>query len=277
MNIPKKAISFLLQLIAITVIFGVTYIVFGTNYLQKVFNISLLDNYIAITIFLSFVAVCIAIHLIRIKLVIWRIFLQTFLSIKSKIYLFFAHGYIVRIVALLFAFGCAIKILVFLCLINVHLDQYIGLYIAFIIFWIFRIRQIYGGSASFLRDDVSSLLKAYLMPFLVATALGVCLSFWEIYRIDNIPEIKNLYDALEMTIQTIDPNNNLYWRPLRVLIRHVYAYELLVQQMVQFKPLGTAFYFVYLVISEGAITFFGIMLLGMPIRRVGKLTKLAWQ
>lgn len=259
---------YLRQMSIATFIFIITYIVFGTTYLYNFLNTSILNNEIVIFLMLLVLTIIISIHLIRIKLVLWRIFLQTFLSVESKTYLFFAHGYMVRIIAILLALGCSIKILIFLCLINVHLYQYIGLYIAFMIFLIFRIRNTYGGSASFLRSDVSSLLKAYLIPFLIAATLGICLSLWEIYKTDDLIKVNNLGDALEITIKAIDPYNNLYLKPLRIFIRHVYAYELIVQQIVQFKPLGQAFYFIYLVISEGAVTFFGIMLLGMPLREV---------
>lgn len=254
----------------ITIIFLMIYIVFGTNYIQTIFGYSLLNNYIVISLFLSLITILISIHLIRIKLVIWRIFLQTFLSIESKLYIFFSHGYMVRIIAIMLALGCAIKILIFLCLINVHIDQYIGLYIAFVIFWTLRTRNTYGAGSAFLRGDISSLLKSYLMPFLIATTLGIFLSFWEIYQIEHTGEIKSLPDTLKIAIQSIDPNTNLYCRPLRVLIRHVYAFELMIQQVAQLKPFGSVVYFIYLVISEGAITFFGILLLGMPIREKEK-------
>lgn len=266
LEVSKYYSSLLFQLMIITFIFFCVYLIFCTQVITSLIGFSLLSNYIGIISVITCVSIIIAIHLVRIKLVLYRIFLQTFLSTKSKVYIFFSHGFFVRLIGILLAIGCAIKILIFLCLANLHISQFIALYIGFIVFWLFRYKIFYGKSLGFIREDVGRILKSYLIPFLIATALGACISIWEIYNLDKIPAISNLSEALEITINSIDPNRDMYWHPVRVLLRHVYAYELLVQQLLQLKPLGQVLFFIYLVVSEGAITFFGIFLLGMPLK-----------
>lgn len=71
---------------------------------------------------------------------------------------------------------------------------------------------------------------------------------------------------MNYTADVVDPGNNLYFRELRVLIRHLFAYELLVRQLVHIDWVGKPLYFLYLVITEGSVTFFGVFLLALPFK-----------
>ena len=255
----------LLQLIFILIIFLVIYFIFATDIIYKNIGLHPFDNYPTTFLILLICTTIIGMHLVRIKLIFWRIFLQTFLSTESKVYAFFSHGYLVRVMAFALALGCALKIFIFMGLTNVHKEQFIALTIGFLIFWLFRYHNLYGTTTSTIRYDVGLILKSYLTPFLIATAIGMGISLWEIYHIEELPMIHSLSDAMELSLMRVDPQNNIYVRPLRVLMRHIYTYELAVQQVVHIPVLGQAVYFIYLVISEGSVTFFGIFLLGLPI------------
>lgn len=92
----------------------------------------------------------------------------------------------------------------------------------------------------------------------------MCVSVWEIYNIENI-KILELPEIMNLTADIIDPNNDTFLWLIRVTMRHIYAYELLIQNLVSIEYLGKPLYFLYLVISEGSVTFFGVYLLALPV------------
>lgn len=259
-----KLKGFFKQSFIISTIFLFIYYIIYNPTLNNLISESLFDNYYFVLSILLLSTIKISFHLIRIKLIFWRIFLQTFLNISSKIYKFFAHGYMVRLIAIALAFGLSVKILIFFCLIPIHLSQFIILYCGFLLFTIFKINEIYGKNISFIREDIGIILKVYLTAFLLATFTGICVSIWEIYNLETI-KILDPIEIMELTVIDIDPNNNIFLHILRVVIRHLYAYELLIQQLVNFD-LGKPLYFLYLVISEGSVTFFGVYLLSIPLK-----------
>lgn len=176
---------FLTNFLIPTAAFAAIYGLIRYPTLNGALDFSIFDNYIFAGLIVLALTVKISYHLIRIKLVLWRIFLQTFLDASSKIYKFFAHGYMVRIVATILGVGLAVKILIFFCMIPVHFSQFAILYCGFIVFVIFKVNDLYGADISFLRSDLGGILKLYLSAFLLATLTGVCVSVWEIYSIDE--------------------------------------------------------------------------------------------
>lgn len=266
MKIKQK--YFIKQSFIISIIFLLIYYIILNPNLNGIVSESLLDNYLFIGSILLLSTIKISFHLIRIKLIFWRIFLQTFLNTSSKIYKFFAHGYMVRLIAFILSLGLSIKILIFFCLIPIHFSQFIILYCGLLLFTVFKINEIYGKSISFIREDIGIILKVYLTAFLLATFTGICVSIWEICHLEGLKSLDPV-EIMELTAIDIDPNNNIFLRILRIVIRHLYAYELLIQQLVHFD-LGKPLYFLYLVISEGSVTFFGIYLLTIPIKLNGK-------
>lgn len=259
--------SIILQIMIIGVIAYLNFTLFSDKHFWGLMDNSLLLNPSFICIFMLILLVLLARHLIRIKLILYRIFLQTFLSQSSRVYKFFSHGLLVRIIGVFVSAGLVIQVFIYMSLISVHIEQYIGLCIGFSIFWIFMSRyKKPSKGGSFIRSDLNIILKSYLMPFVLATATGICIALWEIYHIDEIHHIKQYSEALEISLASIDPDNNFFWRPIRVMARHIYAWEILMQQIVNIPQFGKVFYFVYLIISQGSVTFFSIFLMAMPYK-----------
>lgn len=253
------------SLLLVTAVFACIYYIVKNPTLNGFFKSSLLADFYFTGAILLVMTFKLASHLIRIKLIFWRIFLQTFLNTSSKIYGFFAHGYMVRLIALILAAGLAIKTYIFFCLLPVHIAQFLILYCGLLIFTLFKVNNLYGKGLTFLRNDVSQILKIYLTAFLLATLTGTCVPIWEIYHLEELRAL-DVLQIMEMTTTLIDPENNIFLRVLRVIIRHLYAYELLIQQLVHIPVFGKPLYFLYLVISEGSVTFFGIFLLALPVK-----------
>lgn len=265
MEKPEKVKkSYLAHLLVVTLVFACIYFIVHKPDLGGILTASLLANWYFTGIILLLMTIKLAAHLIRIKLIFWRIFLQTFLNTSSKIYAFFAHGYMVRLIAVLLAVGLAIKVYIFFCLLPVHTAQFFILYAGLMLFTLFKVNDIYGRDLSFLRSDVGEILKVYLTAFLLATLTGVCVPIWEIYHLEELQSL-DVLQIMGMTTTLIDPENNEFLRILRVMIRHLYAYELLIQQLVHIPVFGKPLYFLYLVVSEGSVTFFSIFLLALPM------------
>lgn len=263
----KNSLKIALQIMIIGLIAYLNFILFSDKHFLGLVDNSLLLNPSFICIFMLILFVLLARHLIRIKLILYRIFLQTFLSQSSRVYKFFSHGLLVRMIGLLVSAGLVIQVFIYMSLISVHIEQYIVLCIGFSIFGVFRSRyKKPSKGVSFIRSDLNIILKSYLMPFVLATATGICIAFWEIYHIDEIHHIKQYSEALEISLASIDPDNNFFWRPIRVMARHIYAWEILIQQIVNIPLFGKILYCVYLIISQGAITFFAIFLMAMPYK-----------
>lgn len=263
----KDSLKIALQIMIIGLIAYLNFILFSDKHFLGLVDDSLLLNPLFICIFMLILFVLVARHLIRIKLILYRIFLQTFLSQSSRIYKFFSHGLLVRMIGLLVSAGLVIQVFIYMSLIPVHLEQYIGLCIGFSIFWILRARyMVLNKDISFIRSDLNMILKSYLMPFALATATGLCIALWEIYHIDEIHHIKQYSEALEISLASIDPDNDFFWRPIRIAARHIYVWEILIQQIVNIPLFGKILYCVYLIISQGAITFFAIFLMAMPYK-----------
>lgn len=242
------------------------FVLFSDKRFFGLFPSSILANEWVVLGFLLLLLCLLAPHVIRIKLILYRIFLQTFLSQTSAVYTFFSHGILVKLVGLIVSIGLVIQVFIFFSLVTVHLEQYIGLCIGFGVFWLFRARYTLNKGLHFLREDLNSILRAYLIPFLLATLTGICIAGWEIWHIDEIRQVHTLADALEIALASIDPHKDFFWRPIRIMARHIYAWELLMQQFVTVPVFGKVFYFVYLIISQGSITFFAIFLMGMPFK-----------
>lgn len=253
--------------ILIAIVAYLNYVLFSDKNFFGLFNNSILLSPTIIIFIMLILLFLLSRHLIRIKLILYRIFLQTFLSQSSFVYKFLSHGFVVRLVAILVSSGLVIEVFIFMSLISVHIDQYIGLCIGFIIFWIFRERTRVRSGASFLRSDLNQILKAYLMPFLLATTTGLGIATWEIWHIDEIHRISGFSEALGISLSSIDPSNDFFWRPIRIMARHIYAWEILIQQIVSIDILGPIFYFVFLIISQGSVTFFAIFLMAMPYKK----------
>lgn len=266
----KRVKRILFELALIGLFSYLNFTLFSDKNFFGIFNDSILLSPIVIIIIMLILLFLLARHLIRIKLILYRIFLQTFLAQTSKIYKFLSHGFVVRLVGLLVSAGLVIEVFIFMSLASVHIDQYIGLCIGFAIFWIFRERTSLRNEASFLRSDLNLILKSYLMPFLLATATGLGIAIWEIWHIEEIHHISGFSEALEISLSSIDPSNDFFWRPIRIMARHIYAWEILIQQiasMEYFGIFGPIFYFVFLIISQGSVTFFAIFLMAMPYNK----------
>lgn len=256
-----------MHIVLIVFIAYLNFILFSDKTFFGLVNNSILLNPEIVIIIMLILLFLLSRHLIRIKLIFYRIFLQTFLSQSSIVYKFLSHGFIVKFVAVVISAGLVIEVFIFMSLVPVHIDQYIGLCIGFIIFWIFRERTSVRSGVSFIRTDLNQILKAYLMPFLLATATGLGIATWEICHIDEIHHISGFSEALEVSLTSIDPGNNFFWQPIRVMARHIYAWEILIQQIVKIELIGPIFYFVFLIISQGSITFFSIFLMAMPYKK----------
>lgn len=267
-SIPTKAkqisSAIFLHLLAAIGFFCIIFIVFADQSFLGLFPVPILANEYFIGSLVLIMTFLLSRHLIRLKLVLWRIFLQTIFSTTSRLYKFFAHGYMVRVIAVVLSLGMSLNIIVFMSLISVHKTQYISLCIGYCIFYLCRIHSKYGVGASFIRSDVNAILKSYLMPFMLATMVAMATTVWEIYTIDEFQKINGINDAMEIALRSI---NSAYLWPVRVMARHIYAYELLMQQVANVPVMGKALYFIYMVLTEGAITFFSIFLLGMPYKK----------
>lgn len=244
------------------------YVLFSDKSFLGLFTTPILSNMWVVLAVLIPMLILLARHVIRIKLTLYKIFLQTFLSQSSSIYKFFSRGLLVWLIALVFSCGLVVNLFIFLCLIPVHLDQYIGMCIGFCVFWFLRQRYKNTKGINFLRDDLNSLIKIYAMPFILANITGLGIVTWEILHIDDFQNVKNISDALETSLAFIDPNNDFLLYPVRVIARHMYAWELFIQNSIPI--LGKPIYFIYLLLTEGAFTFFAVFLLAMPYKQEKK-------
>ena len=257
-----KEISILLSyLVAIYII---VYVLLTKQSFLGLFTIAPLSNDIFTYALVAVLTFFLSRHIIQIKLVLYRIFLQTFLDIESSTYKFLSHGFIVRIIAIFVAFALSVNILTFLALTKVHQAQYVFLCLAITVYEIYyKYKKTYSGH-SFIRKDVNSILKSYLIPFMIASIAAVGVSTYELLTMEPVV-IRDMNQVLKMTMAAID-NESISW-PLRVIVRHMYGYELSITQVINLPIFGKSIYFIYSLLSEGAMTYFSMLMLIMPYRR----------
>ncbi|MDD6181742.1 MAG: hypothetical protein PUB01_06705 [Desulfovibrionaceae bacterium] len=238
------------------------YFIFAEHSFFGLFYIAPLSNNYFTYLLVAILTFFLARHVIQIKLVLYRIFLQTFLDIESGIYKFFSHGYVVRVIAAFVAFALSVNILTFFALTSVHKSQYIFLCLAITEYVLFNKKSYSGHSA--IRKDVNSVLKQYLIPFMIASIAAMGVSTYNLITMEPVVA-QNIGELLKTTLEAID-NRSVSW-PLRVIIKHLYIYELTIQQVMNFPFFGKPIYFIYTIISEGVMTYFSILMLIMPYRR----------
>lgn len=252
--------NFILKMIYTSLIFAIIYLIFSISY----FNSIILQNSI-LSILLVLLSVIISLHLIRIRIIFHRIYIQTIFSTKSKLYTILARGLFVKLITIFTAIFFVLKMLIILCLTNIYIDQYIALYLSVIIFIIIYHNNVEFSfiNINFLRHDIRSAIKIYFIPLTISLILAFFISIYEVF-IDDIYIASNVADIFDKSVETINPS---YIYPLRVLLRHIYALDLIIQQLVQFySPWGYIFYLLVIIFGN-ILTFFSVILLWIPIKK----------
>ena len=221
------------------------------------------SNFFTVAIFIIFTTI-ISSHLIRIKLVLWRIFLQTVLSTTSRAYAFFSHGYLVRAVAICISGFFALKVMFFLALLKPHTLDYV--IVSIVTIFLFKGGKLVPENKFLLfRDDVQDVLRKYLSLFVASCLTAAACAVLKIFGTSGMEQFDSISQVLQISLNTV-PSEEFSW-PFRVLVRHLYAYDMLMEQLCFIPVVGKVFYCTYVIASDGAMTYFSIMLMLCGYRR----------
>lgn len=239
---------------------------FYFNFYSIIFIDIPLNNVIVLLVTIS-MTYFISRHLIKIKLTFWLIFLQTLLDTKSKMFSFFSHGYVVRIVAILFSVYISIKILTFFILSKIHFVNYVvvSLFLVIYYFMILRYKIVLLKNNSSIRQDINSVIKQYAHPFFYSCIIGFVVSIISLFGSVEYDLITTFSSAFEKASDVIRNEDVSY--PLRVYVKFSYAFELIIQQLATNIPvIGNIFYCVLVIVTESVTTYFGMALLLISLR-----------
>lgn len=241
------------------------------------FSIPLLNYKIALTewascAFIAISTILISPHIIRMKLVFWRVFLQTFLDTKSRSYMFFSHGYMVRILSCCVSFYLATHILILFCMAREHSVELLMFIIGVSLFYLYFFQRdsCHIIKKMPLRLEIAEVVSEYFRPFSAAIAVSFCVSLYVIFSILTGAVEAPEWRDMALVASTIVTDADMSSRLLRAAVRHVHLFDMSKKIVLDMGFVGNIVYVALSIFSERTLSIFSMILVFYPWRPLAR-------